>query len=263
MGRTPDWGAVRRATVRMLGVAALGGAIGWGVWRGKHLSAMQAYIAAGVALGAVVGGFYALAGRRSLAWKKVSLSLPMVGSIDLEKREQQLFALDPSKRAAGWKIYTELVGRVATQPVADGTGTLRGALTSFHSLLQNVRKHLAEVPPQAPPTSLGKDIRTLETLTIYVMTEVRQLLATWHHQLVEHEGPPTPDKLPPPDSEFAGKAECEAAIAALQNRLLAYATAMAELLEVPRPDSFKLPGATAPASSAPVATSPPPLPAAT
>lgn len=255
MSRRVAKSGLGKGALWVLGLALVGGAIGLGIWRGRHLPSWASHLAAGSALGALVGASYAFAGGHRFAWKKVDLHIPLLGSAELEaeKTEGRHFALDPSQRAVGWKIYVELVGRVALQPVDEGTGTLRGALQSFYDLLQKLRVYLAEVPPQAPPPSTDRDpIYTLETLTIWIMDEARQLLATWHHRLVQHEGAPTPGKLPAPDDTFEGKAECEAAIAALQKRLRVYATELARLLEVPGPDLLRPPTGkkSAPAKSA-------------
>ncbi|MEU6646526.1 TIR domain-containing protein [Saccharomonospora sp. NPDC046836] len=92
---------------------------------------------------------------------------------------------DEQARAAH-QIRSELIHRVTGNPLADGEGSLRDALSSLHELLKTARSVYGNLPPgslhKAPS---GAD---LSTLVNHLINDVlRSRLTHWHVELAAHE----------------------------------------------------------------------------
>lgn len=73
---------------------------------------------------------------------------------------------------AAWALYIELLTRIATQPLADGSGDLPGALDSVYSLFPTTRAIIKEY---------GRGCVEFTKLAIVVLNQiVRPFTAKWH-----------------------------------------------------------------------------------
>ncbi len=108
--------------------------------------------------------------------KSLSVSLPFnLGSLSFEANEVE--------QRAAWKLYVELVTRVAAQPFMIEHGSLRGALSSLHSLFARTREILRDAGPDVAhgPGSFG-------AIAIRVLTQgIAPFTTEWHPALAEHE----------------------------------------------------------------------------
>ncbi|MGP2436075.1 hypothetical protein [Streptomyces sp. JW3] len=97
----------------------------------------------------------------------------------------------PLERAAAFDLQIELVTRVGVQPLPQGHGSLREALSSLHSLFATTRDLLHRVATEtaAPLTLPGVAARLINAY-------LRPFLTTWHPALQEHEAVRPPDVSP-------------------------------------------------------------------
>jgi hypothetical protein len=89
---------------------------------------------------------------------------------------------------AAWKIYVELVSRVAVNKLAPRAGLLRESLDSLYMAFTNIRAILSAAGSELakPPSSMEK--WTVATLTFRIMNDVlRPFLSKWHPLLGEYE----------------------------------------------------------------------------
>jgi hypothetical protein len=86
-----------------------------------------------------------------------------------------------AERAAAFDLQVELALRVGVQPLTEGQGSLREALTSLHSLFTTAREVLHRIGPQ---TSASR----VHALVVQLLNEhLRPFLSTWHPALEVHE----------------------------------------------------------------------------
>ena len=225
------FGKVACVVVAMLVGAAVGHA-------SVELGEKEVRAITGAVVAGLVGALVVLRlGTRRAGWTKLTIKVPLVGDaeFDMAKTEDRAFALAESQRAAGWAIYVELVTRIAIQSVPEGAAPFRSALTSLHTLMQNIREHLAKFPPGEPPAD-PKDA-TIETLTVWILNAVRSFLTRWHPRLAAHEASGLPEAAFP-DAEAA---KCHEDLEKLRATLRQYAEAMSQLLRVQPPDAFLAP----------------------
>jgi hypothetical protein len=93
----------------------------------------------------------------SIRWK-FRLKVPWIGELELEP--------DESQRKAAWALYVELMTRVTVQPLAEGEGMLRDALSSVHSLFDSTRAILRDAGP-----SVGASQNTVGGIAIRVLNK--------------------------------------------------------------------------------------------
>ncbi len=85
------------------------------------------------------------------------------------------------ERAVAFDLQVELALRVGVQPLADGQGSLREALTSLHSLFTTARDGLHRLGPSASSSRLPQLVAAL------INDCLRPFLSTWHPALEVHE----------------------------------------------------------------------------
>ncbi|MGW5115303.1 TIR domain-containing protein [Streptomyces noursei] len=85
------------------------------------------------------------------------------------------------ERAVAFDLQVELALRVGVQPLADGQGSLREALTSLHSLFTTARDGLHRLGPSASSSRLPQLVAAL------INDYLRPFLSTWHPALEVHE----------------------------------------------------------------------------
>jgi hypothetical protein len=162
----------------------------WKVY-GRLLSGHWPY--PGLVVGAVVGGliFVLWECRRYLPFTasvwSIKLELPVFGKVEI--------AMTVADRNLLWRFFLELSTRVATQPLADGTGSLREALTSLYGLFALARTELASMPPVSAP-SPGKISAQAYVLKV-LNHELRPLLSRWHPRLAAWETTGMPESTWP------------------------------------------------------------------
>lgn len=107
---------------------------------------------------------------------KLTVGLPFnLGSLDFENDEVQ--------QRAAWSLYVELSTRIAVQPLGEGEGILREAMTSLYNFFGITRQILRDSGPDIAqgPQSLG-------TIAIDVLNRgLRPFLVKWHPMLKSYE----------------------------------------------------------------------------
>ena len=130
---------------------------------------------------------------------------------------------DSAERDAAWRLYVELVTRIAVQELPDEHGLLREALASLYTLFGTTREILKDAGPQ-----VGAKIPTIGGLAIRVLNRgLRPFLAKWHPLLLSWEAQRPVDKSAS-DHENAwqhGK-QLRAELAELRKQLASYARAL-------------------------------------
>jgi len=123
---------------------------------------------------------------------KVSLTLPMIGSIEGN------WEPDESERKAAWEMYIELVTRAAVAEIGPDEGLLGEALNSIYSLFGITRTILREYGPGIAQPK-GDTALSFGYLAVAVLNAVlRPLLSKWHPLLKYYE-----DQRPPTISSVA------------------------------------------------------------
>ncbi len=107
---------------------------------------------------------------------KLIVGLPFnLGSLELENDEAQ--------QRAAWSLYVELSTRIAVQPLKEGEGVLREALTSLYNVFNITRQILREAGPE-----IAKGPKSLGFIAIDVLNKgLRPFLVKWHPLLKNYE----------------------------------------------------------------------------
>ena len=158
-----------------------------------------------------------------------AVSLPFgIGQVSVVRTEAQ--------RKAAWALYVEYATRISMQPLEPGTGSLREALSSLHSLFGTTRSVLKELGPGVAegPDSVG-------LLAIRILNEgVRPTLVDWHTKLGAFEvAQKRAQQVESPGSEyvidesqFEELDACYADLDQLRKDLLTYVELLASLIEL-------------------------------
>jgi hypothetical protein len=132
----------------------------------------------------------------------------------VREHDPDLSRLDAERVKAAWRIFVECTSRIATQPLAPGTGLLREALKSLYKLFGTIRDELKTIgptPPLAPviaaaappadaaapavarPKAAAAD--TIESISFRLLNHhLRPFLAKWHPALLAWESEQPPDQ---------------------------------------------------------------------
>ena len=119
-------------------VGGIAGTIaGFIVYEVTRLTGRGLYMLIGGIAGAVlvfaVQRFWSTA-RRTVQLTEVTLTLPVISELK--------FVVDDQARRVAWQLYVEIATRVSTQPLGDGEGFIREALTSLYGLFGTTRDML-------------------------------------------------------------------------------------------------------------------------
>lgn len=107
---------------------------------------------------------------------KLTVGLPFnLGSLEFENDEAQ--------QRAAWSLYVELSTRIAVQPLEEGDGILREALTSLYNVFGITRQILREAGPEIAKGSQSFGAIAIDVLNI----GLRPFLAKWHPILKAYE----------------------------------------------------------------------------
>jgi len=112
---------------------------------------------------------------------KLTVGLPFnLGSLEFENDEVQ--------QRAAWALYVELSTRISVQPLGEGEGILREALTSLYNVFNITRQILRDAGPE-----IAKGPKSLGAIAIDVLNKgLRPFLVKWHPLLKQYE-----EKKPP------------------------------------------------------------------
>lgn len=128
---------------------------------------------------------------------KLTVGLPFnLGSLEFQNDEAQ--------QKAAWSLYVELSTRIAVQPLEEGEGILREALTSLYRVFDITRQILREAGPD-----IAKGPQSFGAIAIDVLNKgLRPFLVKWHPLLKAWEEQ-KPSNKTTPDHERAWEYEKE------------------------------------------------------
>lgn len=161
----------------------------------------------------------------TIAVRDVQLTLGILGKVTM--------VADRAAMESAWEIYVELATRISTQDLRHEEGLLREALSSLHSIFDEVRKILRAHGPSSAKTT-KRDSWSVAQLAIWMLNyAVRPYLAKWHPLLSAHESA-LPEGRSPKDHERSWDRHQEARteLDALRQELLVFSDAIAELCGV-------------------------------
>jgi hypothetical protein len=93
---------------------------------------------------------------------------------------------DEKNKEASWKLYVELITRVATQPLLDEYGDDETALNSIHKLFDITREIVKEY---------GREAETFSMLSICLLNlGIRPFTSKWHKIFMENDNNIDEDK---------------------------------------------------------------------
>lgn len=97
------------------------------------------------------------------------------------------WGVDGAQEKAIWRLYVQLVTRIAVAELEREQGLLREALASYHAVFLATRDLLIEAGPDIARPRTGLDC-SLGYLVLWMLNGgIRPLLAEWHPRLSDHE----------------------------------------------------------------------------
>lgn len=204
---------LRSRNARVVLGVTVGGAVGLTIFYASQIHGPPLYILTG----AVAGGVAAIVVHgysRNAHLSEVTLTVPQLSELR--------FVVTRDAKRVAWKLFVESITRVSTQPLDDGSGRLREAMTSLYALFDVVRETLK----QTLPSVAEGNAPTVEQLAITMLNlELRPFLARWHPALRRwEEANPGTD-----ESGWPENATCRAELAQVQARIRDYALGYARL----------------------------------
>jgi hypothetical protein len=194
----------------------IGAAAGLVVFGVTRLSGRNLFVVTGAFAGAVSVLAFQVYGRAARL-TEVRVTVPQLSELT--------FVVNNEAKQVAWRLFVETVTRVSTQPLDDGEGLLREALTSLYGLFGTAREALKSARPSVQVT--GE--QTVEYLAITMLNrELRPFLSTWHPRLKAFEE----DNPSRPESEWSEGADCRAELRVVQANLRGYALGFARLAGV-------------------------------
>jgi hypothetical protein len=201
----------RRARL-VLGIA-VGALTGGIVFWASRLGGWSLFVLAGAVAGAAAAVAVQFYGR-AYELRDVTVSIPHLSELR--------FSVTRDSRLVAWRLFVETSSRVSTQPLTDGAGNLREAMSSLYGLFQATRDTLKEAVP-ARSVSEGP---TVEQLAMAMLNlEMRPFLSRWHPQLGEWEA----EHAGRPEREWPADVQCRQELQVLQEHLHEYAVGFASL----------------------------------
>lgn len=196
----------------MVGLA-MGAGVGVAIFYARQLQGVGLFVMTGAVAGAVAA-VIEYSYRRNAQLAEVVITVPQLSELR--------FVVTKDTKKVAWKIFVETVTRVSTQPLADGTGLLREAMTSLYGLFQAVRELLKDTLP----SPLQGQAPTVEQLAITMLNvELRPFLSRWHPELRQWEQA-NPDL---DESAWPAGNTCRQELALVQARIRDYAVGYARL----------------------------------
>ncbi len=211
------WRWVHNRWFAVIAGTIVGGAVGFAIYQGSRLTGEALFVLCGITAGlvaAIVINGYA----RTIHLTEVTVSVPQFSELK--------FVVTRNNELVAWRLFVEATTRVAVQPLADGHGIIREALSSFYALFTTVRQLLVEAHPSTRTS--GKP--TIEHLAIAMLNnEMRPFLSEWHARLSDWERA-NPGRS---EAEWPEKQQCRTELEALRLRMLIYVAGFGELAGVP------------------------------
>ena len=150
---------------------------------------------------------------------KLTVGLPFnLGSLELENDEVQ--------QRAAWSLYVELSTRISVQPLEEGEGILREALTSLYNIFNITRQILRDAGPE-----VAKGPKSLGAIAIDVINKgLRPFLVKWHPMLKNYEEK-KPSDLTTVDHEriWEHAAELRKELEQVRQQMVIYVDALAKI----------------------------------
>jgi hypothetical protein len=208
----------------ILDSAVVGAIAGFGVFQVKHLPELWKYPLIGTIIGFLVAILARLIRRRgkTISLTEVKVAVPEFAELT--------FAVSDENRNVAWKIFIEIMTRIATQPLGAQEGFLREALSSLYSMFLSIRELLKATKPVHPTAG-----PTVEMFAFRMLNkELRPFLAKWHPELKRFEQT-TP---PQPETAWEHNNVCRNELKELQDRLVEYGRAFGKLADLKRLEEF-------------------------
>ena len=131
---------------------------------------------------------------------------------------------DADSLKVAWRIYVEVVTRVAIQELPAGKGLLGEAIASLYALAGEIRSELKPIPPGRS----GGNPESIEGLALALLNEgLRPFLSEWHPRYETFKA------LGKPEAEWDQAEACRAALAAARQRCLPTIRALGQKLRAP------------------------------
>lgn len=205
-----------RHIAQLAAAVIVGAAVGLTVFAISQVTGRNLYIIIGAAAGAAVA-LVLQQYRHTARLSEVKITVPQLSELR--------FVVNDEARQVAWKLYVEIVTRISTQPLMDGEGFLREALTSMYRLFATTRNTLKASRPSVPASG-GK---TVEHLAVTMLNhQLRPFLSKWHPQLRAFEQS-NPDN---PESAWPDNLACRNDLQSLQSQLISFALGFARLAGV-------------------------------
>jgi len=124
-----------------------------------------------------------MATKKKVKAKKLTIGLPFsLGQLEFENDEAQ--------QRAAWSLYVELSTRIAVQPLEEGEGIMREALTSLYNVFGVTRQILRDAGPE-----IAKGPQSFGAIAIDVLNQgLRPFLVKWHPLLKSYEEQKPPER---------------------------------------------------------------------
>lgn len=201
--------------VRYVVAIAVGALIGLGVYALTRVGGQGLYLTTGALAGAAAALVIQVY-NRAARLTEVKVSVPQFSELT--------FVVNDDARKVAWKLYVEVVTRIAIQPLPGDSGLLREAMTSLYGLFATTRQTLTESRP-----SVADSGPTVEHLAVTMLNrELRPFLSLWHPKLQAFET----DHPDAPESDWPDNDACRLQLRELQQRLREYALGYARLAGV-------------------------------
>src|SRR5690606_688170 len=207
---------LRTRTARILFGLAMGAGVGVAFYYARQLQGVGLFLLTGAVAGAVAAvvehGY-----RQNAQLTEVVVTVPQLSELR--------FVVTKDTKKVAWKLFVETVTRVSTQPLADGTGLLREAMTSLYGLFQVGRDTLKETLPSPVP---GRAAAVAQLGISTPNLELRAFLSRWRPELRQWgQANPGAD-----EAGWPAVAACRGELAQGQARIRGYAVGYARLAGV-------------------------------
>jgi hypothetical protein len=204
---------MRAYTLRAVTAGIIGAITGLILYTIIRTSGRNLFVITGAVAGVVAVLVQQLSGRAAHL-TEVKVNVPHIS--------QLTFVVNNDSRQVAWQLFVETVTRVSTQPLEEGEGVVREALTSLYGLFATTREILKATRPSTSVTA-G---RTVEQFAVAMLNqELRPFLSKWHPALsrfeLEHPGEA--------EASWPGNAACRQELRIVQSRIYDYAIGFAQL----------------------------------
>jgi hypothetical protein len=214
----------RSPAALLLGSTVAGAIVGLGVFQVKHLPELFKYPLIGAIVGLFVAIIAMLIRRRgeTFSLTEVKVTVPELAELT--------FAVSDEHRKVAWKIFIEIMTRVAAQPLGEQEGLLREAFSSLYSVFLSIRELLKTTEPARPTAG-----PTVEMFAFRMLNkEIRPFLTKWHPELKRFEETISMA----PETAWEHNNICRGELGRLQDRLVEYGRAFGKLADVKRLEEF-------------------------